>query len=313
HPPGGHRPHLLFRFCNGARRLEQLRQNLLDLLGHQESDRQARADEVEPFLLLKQHAERLPEVGDVEDQDRFLVPAELRPGELLDQLLERPDTARKRDEGVGTLEHHPFALVHVGRDDPLLHAQQQAVRPAFQKAGGQPPARPPAVIEDGFGERSHQPHRPAAINQADAVLGENSAELPRRVHESWVVAGAGGAVDANRLDGHACCWFKGLHCLPGVGGTMAAKGNFGKCLTRRPSIRTTARPTRSCREHCAPPGGGITATMMRPRRSCASSTYTCRAIASWFASSPLCASRKGRSSTNSLRSYDRNTRAFVQR
>src|SRR5262245_38227882 len=62
------------------------------------------------------------------------------------------------------------------------------------------PGHGPAVIEDGFGERSHQADRPAAINQADAALGQNSAELSRRVHESWVVAGAGGAIDANRFD-----------------------------------------------------------------------------------------------------------------
>src|SRR5262249_12718807 len=68
------------------------------------------------------------------------------------------------------------------------------------KTAGSPPARAPAVIEDRFGERSHQPDRPAAVDQADAVLGQNSAELCRRVHESWVVAGAGGAIDANRFD-----------------------------------------------------------------------------------------------------------------
>src|SRR5262249_40587624 len=62
------------------------------------------------------------------------------------------------------------------------------------------PGHDPAVIEDGFGERSHQPDRSAAIDQADAVLGQSPAELSRRVHESWFVAGAGGAIDANRFD-----------------------------------------------------------------------------------------------------------------
>ena len=50
---------------------------------------------------------------DVGDQDRLLVPAELRPGHLLDQFLQRADAAGQRDEGVGALEHHPLALVHV--------------------------------------------------------------------------------------------------------------------------------------------------------------------------------------------------------
>ena len=60
----------------------------------------------------------------VEDQDRLLVAADLRPGELLDQFLQRPDPARKRDEGVRTLEHDALSLMHVAGDDPLLRALQ---------------------------------------------------------------------------------------------------------------------------------------------------------------------------------------------
>ena len=50
--------------------------------------------------------------------------AELRPGELLDQLLQRADAARQRHESVGELEHQPFALMHVAGDDQLLRALQ---------------------------------------------------------------------------------------------------------------------------------------------------------------------------------------------
>ncbi len=46
--------------------------------------------------------------------------AELHPGHLLDDLLQRADAARQRDEGVGQLEHLAFALVHVARDDQLV-------------------------------------------------------------------------------------------------------------------------------------------------------------------------------------------------
>ena len=41
------------------------------------------------------------------------VAAELLPGHLLDQFLQRADAAGQRDEGVGALEHQPLALVHV--------------------------------------------------------------------------------------------------------------------------------------------------------------------------------------------------------
>ena len=62
------------------------------------------------------------------DQDRLLVAAELRPGELLDQFLQRPDAAGQRHEGVGALEHDAFALVHVARDDPFLRRAAACAR-----------------------------------------------------------------------------------------------------------------------------------------------------------------------------------------
>src|SRR5262245_25765490 len=57
-----------------------------------------------------------------------------------------------------------------------------------------------AVVQNRFGKRSHQSDRAAAINEPDIALGEDSAELPRRLHECWIVAGTGGAIDADRVD-----------------------------------------------------------------------------------------------------------------
>ena len=53
--------------------------------------------------------------------------AELRPGELLDQFLQRADPAGQRHEGVGVLEHQPFALVHVAGDDAFLRALEHVL------------------------------------------------------------------------------------------------------------------------------------------------------------------------------------------
>src|SRR5262249_4934953 len=103
-----------------------------------------------------------------------------------------------RQEAPRAPKHPRFALVRGGCDVALLSAHKQVL--PIDKTPGNTPAPPPAVIDDRFGERSHQPDRATAIDQADAVLGQNSAELSRRVHESWVVAGAGGAVDANRCN-----------------------------------------------------------------------------------------------------------------
>src|SRR5208283_279626 len=63
--------------------------------------------------------QRPPEPPNVGDDERLFVTAELDPGELLGELLERADPARQRDECVGLLEHEALALVHVGDDAKL--------------------------------------------------------------------------------------------------------------------------------------------------------------------------------------------------
>jgi hypothetical protein len=90
------------------------------------------------------------------------VPAELCPGHLLDQLLQRADPARKRHEGIRALEHHPFALVHVAGDDSLLHVHQHML--AIDQEIRDDAGHGPAVGEDRFGERAHQADRAAAID-----------------------------------------------------------------------------------------------------------------------------------------------------
>ena len=90
----------------------------------------------------QQRDQRLPEAVDVGEQDRLGVTAELLPGHLLDQFLQRADAAGKGDERIGVLEHQPFALVHVGRDDHLLHSCQHISRDR-RKSGMMPVTAPP--------------------------------------------------------------------------------------------------------------------------------------------------------------------------
>ena len=87
-----------------------------------------RADEGELAHVVEQRAERIPEAADIGDQDRLLVTAELRPGELLDQFLQRADAARQGHEGVGALEHDALSLMHVARDDQFLRVARAAAR-----------------------------------------------------------------------------------------------------------------------------------------------------------------------------------------
>ena len=73
----------------------------------------------------QQRDQRLPEAVDVGEQHRLGVAAELLPGHLLDQFLQRADAAGQGDERIGAFEHQPLALVHVGRDDHFLNARQR--------------------------------------------------------------------------------------------------------------------------------------------------------------------------------------------
>ena len=130
--------------------------------------------------------------------DRLGVAAELLPGQLLHQFLQRADAAGQGDEGVGTLEHQPLALVHVGRDDHLLNALQGVL------AGGQKvrddAGDGAAMIEHGGRHRAHQPDRTAAIDEADVVLGEGLAQCDGGFDEAGIGAGAGAAIDTDSFD-----------------------------------------------------------------------------------------------------------------
>ena len=126
------------------------------------------------------------------------MPAELRPGHLLDQLFQRADAAGQRDERVRQLEHLLFAFVQVARDDQLAAVERalalgQEVR---DDAGDLA-----AVVEHGFGKLAHQADRAAAVDQADAVLRQDFAEGAGGLDEGGVGSRAGAAIDADFSNG----------------------------------------------------------------------------------------------------------------
>ncbi len=135
---------------------------------------------------------------DVGEQHRLGVTAELLPGHLLDQFLQRADAAGQRHERIGVLEHQPLALVHVGRDDHLLNTRQHIfARPQKIRndAGHQA-----AVIQRAFRDRTHQPDRAAAIDQPDIVFSENFSQRERSFDEAGARARPGTAIDTDSFD-----------------------------------------------------------------------------------------------------------------
>ena len=146
----------------------------------------------------EQRDQRFPEAVDVGEQHRLGVPAELLPGHLLDQFLQRADAAGQGDERVGAFEHQPLALVHVGRDDHFLNARQHmfAGSQKIRNDAGDGAA----VIQRGFGDRAHQADRTAAIDEADIVLGESLSQGDGSFDKAGVGAGAGAAIDTDSFD-----------------------------------------------------------------------------------------------------------------
>src|SRR6185312_14496063 len=57
-----------------------------------------------------------------------------------------------------------------------------------------------AVIEHAIGHRAHQSVRAAAIDQADAVLGQDLAERAGSFDETGISAGTGTAINTDSLD-----------------------------------------------------------------------------------------------------------------
>ena len=103
--------------------------------------------------------------------------AELRPGHLLDQFLQRADAAGQGDEGIGALEHQALALMHVGGDDRSSTSSSMRSR-RFRKSGMMP-VTAAAVLDHGAGHRAHQADVAAAIDEADALGGHRGTKVLR--------------------------------------------------------------------------------------------------------------------------------------
>jgi len=165
------------------------------------------ADEVE---------KRLPVPVHVDEVDRFFMQAELRPGQHLEELVERPRAAGQNGDGMGIHVHHLLALVHVLGDDvagevgaPLLAGQKMH----RDDAEGLRSRR-----RGGVGHRAHEADIARAVDELPALGGDRGAEVAGGGGVGGVVARAGTAEDAYREGGleHGDTCGKVLTPLSGV-------------------------------------------------------------------------------------------------
>ena len=82
----------------------------------------------------EQRQQRVPEAVDIGKHDRLLMLLELRPGELLDELLQCAETARQRHEGVRLHEHQMLPLMHVVDHNQFVSFEQHVLTRA-QESG----------------------------------------------------------------------------------------------------------------------------------------------------------------------------------
>ena len=122
-------------------------------------------------------SKRGEEPVDVEECRRLLVQAELSPGERLEELLQRARAARHRDECVREVGHPRLALMHV-RDDvqpcqrPMgdLSIDEMLWHHTHDLAAGS---------QSRVRDRAHQPHSPAAVDDADPAARQRLGERRR--------------------------------------------------------------------------------------------------------------------------------------
>jgi len=134
-------------------------------------------DEAFRAHVVEEFEHRVPEAVDVGEDDRLAMVAELRPGHDLDDLLDRSDAARQRHKGVRFLEHPVFPLVHVLRHDELVEAVEGGLGRFFRDEEPRDDSGDLAAAAHGaVGDGPHDPLGSAAVDQAQACLGDRAAE-----------------------------------------------------------------------------------------------------------------------------------------
>ena len=146
--------------------------------------------------------ERIEEASGVDQADRFLVNAELGPGEDFEELVGGTETARQGDKRIGKIGHAGFAFVH-GIDDVKLRKAgmgQLSVHHGPRNDADGVPAR----SDDGVGQHAHEADVAAPENELQTALGQKPAELLSGFAVGRITASTGAAKDAETLQ-HSYC------------------------------------------------------------------------------------------------------------
>jgi hypothetical protein len=123
----------------------------------------------------------------VEHAARLRVNSELRPGDGLKELIERPEATGEHDEAVAGVGHRTLAFMHRFDDQQL---GQSAVRDFLcLKRPSDHSANLPAGIHRGVGKNAHQPDLTTAVDQLNPSACKSLAQGYRGSFERRISTG----------------------------------------------------------------------------------------------------------------------------
>ena len=180
--------------CMGCDRA-QLRQQIIGVGRATQQSAIFRRDESLVDQMLYQCEQRGVEMVDVEQADRFSVDADLRPGDDLEQLIERPKAARERDEGIGEIGHQHLPFVHAAN---LMHVRHLGVCVLTAKEAAWHHANDLAALrEHRVGKHTHQAAAATAIHSADVMRHQRRPKGASRVTVRLPYASLRASVNTN--------------------------------------------------------------------------------------------------------------------
>jgi nucleoid-associated protein YgaU len=150
--------------------------------------------------MVDQADQRLPVPLDVQQEDRLAVQPDLRPGQHLEEFIQRARATGQHHDGVGIHEHDLLPLVHVFGHDGLGHVARGPF--AAKKMHRDHPKRRGPRRYGRCRDLAHDPDITGTIDQTPAISRDDGAGGAGGGNIGLAIAGTRAAEDADRGLGH---------------------------------------------------------------------------------------------------------------
>ncbi len=148
--------------------------------------------------LFNEPDESVVEAGDIQQAHGLGMESQLEPGQRLEQLIHRSESTGQRDEGVAQVDHALLALVH-GFDHAEV-GDPRMLDLAFHEGAGDDADHAAAGGQGAIGDRAHQAHMGAAVDEAEAIPGEERAHREGGFAVTGILPHPGTAIHTDTLE-----------------------------------------------------------------------------------------------------------------